>query len=314
MPKRASATKRSSTTAVHFLLVFMITALLFNGGCSRNKGVKEYLPEFSRGKLINAALLIPYINASQRAGELSLEAFHERIADVLENDCKGLKLLTADAPETRALMATLAAYLKDRDIIGFSETARSAGITSIVTGKIAEVAVDARSRGFWWLTDTNYFLMVQVDTTIYDVETGARTVDMSLTKEVSIDGLEYDAMVLGQQAELTDVDKLLDKLAEDSAERSCKALREQPWIGFITAVDKDRVTLVPGAAAGVKVGMKLHIYNSGTLLDGAMGHRYFVPGLQTAAIEVVSVAPDTAQARIITGSMVSLGDSVRLLD
>ena len=314
MPNRSSARKWSSRIAVRFLFVFMITALLLTAGCSRNKGVKEYLPDFSRGKLINGALLIPYINASQRAGGLSLEAFHEKIADVLQNDCKGLKLLTADDPGTRALMAKLAAYLNNGDIIGFSETARSAGIASIVTGRIAEVAADARSRGLWLLRDTNYYLTVQVDTTIYDVETGARTIDVSLTEEVSIDGLEYDAMVLGQPAELTHVDKLLDELAEDSAERSCKALREQPWIGFITAVDKDQVTLVPGGKAGLKTGMKLHIYNSGTLLDGAMGHRYFIPGLQSAAIEIISVNPDTAQARIITGSMVSPGDSVRLLD
>jgi hypothetical protein len=296
------------------LPLVLLTLVLSAGGCARKNTVKAYLPDFERGRLVNTALLIPYINASQRAGGQELDAFHERIIDELRNDCKGLRLLTTNAPGMKELLPRLAAALSERDVVGFSEAARMAGIASIVTGRIAEVAADERSWGFWLLRDTNYYLTVQVDTTIFDVETGSKKLDASLTEEIGIDGLEYDAMVLGQSTELSDVDKLLDELAEDSAARACKALSKQPWIGFVTAIDKEQVTLVPGEAAGLKAGMKLHIYDSGTVVDGAMGYRYFVPGLKNAEIEITSVGPASAQARILSGKMIAPGDSVRLLD
>ena len=297
--------------------VLIVAVLLICTGCgmfSNKKAIKAVMPEFDRGRLTNTALLIPYINASQRAGGLDLRSFHQKIITVLKNDCKGLRLLAPEDPEAAKLMARLAAYLNNGDIVGFSESARAEGISAIVTGRIADVAADKRSWGLWWLADTNYYLAMQVDTTIYDVETGAKTIDDALTKEIKIDGLEYDAITMGQPADLTHIDALLDELATDSAERACKVLRNQPWIGYVTAVDGNRVTLVPGSEAGVAAGMKLHIFNSGTLLDGAMGYRYFVPGLETAAIEVVSVVPGKAVARILNGSLVAAGDSVRLLD
>ena len=320
MPNRTRALFRPEMVAARHLGVLMITVLLLTTGCgmfsdrrTNRQVIKASLPDFDRGSLINRALFFPYENASQRVGGLNLHAFHQKIITILQNDCKGLKLLTADDPAAAALMARLAGYLSAGDSIGFSEAARGAGIAAMVTGRIADVAAEERSWGIWWFTNNDYYLNVQVDTTIYDVETGAKTIDVSLSEDIKIDGLEYDAMTIGQTDDIAEVEKLLDELAKDSAERACKALSKQPWIGFVTAVDKDRVTFVPGSAAGLTAGMKLNIYGSGTLLEGANGKPYFVPGLQRAGIEVVSVAPDQAYARILSGSMVAQGDSVRLI-
>ncbi|MFH1980710.1 MAG: hypothetical protein ABIL58_02585 [Pseudomonadota bacterium] len=303
-----------------YLGVIIVTMAVLTTGCgmfsdkrANRQVIKATLPDFDRGKLTNTALFFPYENATQRVGGMNLQAFHQKIVTILRNDCKKLKLITSDDPKAAALMARLAGFLRAGDSIGFSEAARASGIAAMITGRIADVATEERSWGIWWFTSNNYYLNVQVDTSVYDVETGAKTVDVSLTEELKIDGLEYDAMTMGQSSDLTEVDKLLDELAKESAQRACQALNKQPWIGFVTAVDKDRVTLVPGSAAGLTTGMKLHIYGSGTLLDGNMGQPYFVPGLQRAAIEVVSVEPDRAFARILSGSMVALGDSVRRL-
>jgi len=298
----------------------MIAVLALTAGCGmfsdsriNRQIIKATLPEFDRGRLINTALFFPYKNTSQRVGGLNLNAFHQKLITTIQHDCKGLRLLTADDPAAAALMARLAGFLRAGDSIGFSEAARDAGIAAMITGRIADVAAEERSWGIWWFTNNDYYLSVSVDTTIYDVETGAKTLDVSLSEDIEIDGLQYDAMTIGQTDDIAEVGKLLDELAKNSAERACKTLNKQPWIGFVTTVDKDRVAFVPGSAAGLHAGMKLNIYGSGTLLEGANGQPYFVPGLQKAEIEVVSVTPAQTYARVLSGSMVSQGDSVRLL-
>lgn len=314
MPNHIRPTARPRCRSWKCVFIAIAAAALAVSGCSNRNAIKAELPDFDRDGLVNTALFIPYENASQRYGGLNMAAFHREVIAVIQDECDDLTLLTPDDPAGAALMQRLAGLLDAGDPIAFSETARRAGLSAIITGRIAEVATDERSWGFWVFTDSDYYLTAQVDTRIFDVETGAKTMDTSLTEDIEIDGLDYDAMTMGQGSDLVKADKLLMDLAEDSGEKICKVLNRQPWIGYVITVDGDRVTLVPGGDAGLTAGMTLHIFAGGTLLEGGMDQRYFVPGLQTATIEVEAVSPGQAQARIVDGAMVSPGDSVRLLD
>jgi hypothetical protein len=106
----------------------------------------------------------------------------------------------------------------------------------------------------------------------------------------------------------------MTSLAKDAADRSCKALRNLPFISYIVSAENGLAVLPSGTESGIFRGQVLDVYNSGQLFEGKRGQRYFIPGLKTGTIKVTTSSPGRAEASIVTGDDVQAGYSVRITD
>ena len=99
---------------------------------------------------------------------------------------------------------------------------------------------------------------------------------------------------------------LSDMLAEIGAD-ICDALLDQPWSGFVTAVDGEKIVISAGSRAGLKSGVRLNVFDSTRTIEGVDGQRFFLPGSILRQIEIVAVAEDRSEARQIGGGPVKMG-------
>ena len=94
-------------------------------------------------------------------------------------------------------------------------------------------------------------------------------------------------------------------------DRICEVSEIQNWTGFITAVEREKITISTGGPVGLEEGDVLQVFDSGMVLEGVDGQRFIVPGRKSAEIEIVAVTEDQAEAVRSPGQEIDVGDFVR---
>ena len=107
------------------------------------------------------------------------------------------------------------------------------------------------------------------------------------------------------------LNETLSKLLADIGSEICHTVKDQPWTGFITKADADRISISSGTEVGLKVGDVLEVYDSSRIIEGVGGQRFITPGLQIGEVEIVTTTMNTSETRLISGKDIIKGSTVR---
>ena len=147
---------------------------------------------------------------------------------------------------------------------------------------------------------------------VYDTETGSKLLDENYIHEIEVE--EMDAQTIREKKEINTpgILEAIEEIGEEMASNTCDVIGEEPWKGFIVAVNGDTVTLSSGQKAGLKTGQRLNVYSRGDIIEGKDGRRFFLPGMKTGEIKIVSVLADQSEAVSVSGETPTRGASVRV--
>ncbi len=147
---------------------------------------------------------------------------------------------------------------------------------------------------------------------VYDTQTGAKFLDESFTYESEIDGQVFESIKAKKIKDITALKNALTHIAEAMGEKICDTVGVLPWKGYIVSIANDKIIISAGRRAGLLRGDVLEVYESGKIIQGKDGQRFFLPGLKTGEIKITAVYPDKAHAVSVAGDKIKTGSSVRI--
>jgi hypothetical protein len=200
------------------------------------------------------------------------------------------------------------------DNFDLAKTGRRLGLNAVVTGALINITPDNKRKGILWLKDTHYYVQVQFAVQVYDTETAAKLLDESFAHEVEVDETDLESVQTDSGIRASIMDEAFRTIAEKMGEKICNAIVLQPWKGFISSVDADRIMINSGEKAGLKTGELFDVFDNSGIFKGAGGQRFFIPGLKIGEIKVTTVHPDTAEAVLVSGHDIRAGFSIRTKD
>ena len=313
---------RQSLTFVTVLLGFVSLVYM---GCSYRKTVDKTTKtvtkttqkirrniRFSDDDLQRIAAVIGFENKSLYRAKDFTSLFRKGIPEYLNNECDDV---TAANPDT------------DNDIEGFQQLpmlengevdnfalaliGRQLGLNAIVTGSLDDIGILDELRGMIW-KDTHHLIQILASIEVYDTESGSKILDESFSRKVEIEELDYELMRSQGKMILPDLNETLKDLLAEIGEAICWAIEDQPWNGFVVAVEEDTVTLSAGSVAGLAPGDEFDVFDTSRVLQGVSGQRFFVHGQKIGEIKITEVESDKARAVMITNRGIKPGSSVRV--
>ncbi len=315
MRKTKKFLSRMSTSA---LLPLMLLIMATATGCATYddrdpRPPKLSLPEFSSAGMSNKVALALFDNRTPLRFEEVEHSFFLPLKNQITDDCDSIVLYTPyDSGFPEALLeSTLATAKNDIDNMAIAKTGRTLGLSAVITGRLDNISGFEREKGFWLFKENQHYQKIMIRVAVYDVETGAKFLSENYSEEIEISDTEFKALTTGTVENSPVVMKTFRELSEDIADDVCELLADTPWIGFVTRVDNQVVTLSSGADVGLAPGKKLELYNSDKTLPGLHGNRFYVPGIQSGEIEIIEVNPHSARARLLPESTAAPGYAVR---
>jgi hypothetical protein len=198
------------------------------------------------------------------------------------------------------------------DSFGLGAFGRPRGLEYVVVGTLNGLAFRDEKKGFWLWKGTRYTLRVTMRLEIVDSATGTKLLDEPFANEVELDENRYEILKAAPVPPLAEISQPLERILRDAAKRTCAALKERPWQGFVTEAGNGRLVLSTGSAAGLAAGTRLEVFGPGQLMQSKDGQRFLKPGAKVGEAEVASVAADRAEARLARPQPNLAGGVVRL--
>lgn len=256
--------------------------------------------------------IIDFENNSLRETADFQNIFHNGLPDYLNTNCEGIRV---DGPESGSLLALIRETPKlesgQRDFYSMALIGRQLGLNAIVTGSLEDIRVIDELQGILWTKDTHHFVEVNIRVEVNDTRTATKLLDYTFVHEVEIEELDYQMIQQNARLRMPALNETLNKLLADIGSEICHIVKDQPWTGFITKAEKDRFSISSGSEIGLAVGTVLEVYDSSRIIEGVGGQRFFTPGLQIGEIEIVSITPNTSEARLVSGKNIPQGSTVR---
>jgi hypothetical protein len=267
---------------------------------------------FSDDDLQRMAAVIGFENKSlYRAKDFAL-LFRKGIPEYLNNECDDVTIAHPDASENVQGFQQLP-MLENGQVDNFALAliGRQLGLNAVVTGSLDDIGILDELRGMIW-KDTHHLIQILVSVEVYDTESGSKILDESFSRKVEIEGLDYELMRSEGKMILPDLNETLTDLLAEIGEAICWAIEDQPWNGFVIAVDDDTITLSSGSISGLSPGDELDVFDTSRVLKGVSGQRFFVHGQKIGEIKITEVESDKARAVVITNRGIKAGSSVRV--
>ena len=267
---------------------------------------------FSDDDLQRIAAVIGFENKSLYRSQDFALLFRKGIPEYLNNECDDVTVADSDDSENLKGFKKLP-MLPSGQIDNFSLAiiGRELGLNAVVTGSLDDISLLDELRGMVW-KDTHHLIQILVGVEIYDTETGAKILYQSFSRKVEIDEVDYELMRSEGKMILPDMNETLSDLIKEMGEAICWAIEDQPWNGFIIAVDGDKIILSSGSRSGLEPGDEFEVFDTSRILEGRNGQRFFYHGQKTGEIRIVDVEPDKAQAVIVSDEGIKTGNSVRV--
>ena len=198
------------------------------------------------------------------------------------------------------------------DNFKLAQQSRLMGLNAVVIGGLDDISGRKELKGILWYRDTLAYLQIQATVIIYTSETGAKLLDRSIIREIEVDETDLDQLKKGRLQLTEELTEAMTKVAREMGQEICYVLSSQPWRGYVTAVNSDKVTLSSGQRVGLKVGHYLEVYDSSEIVSGGDGDQFFMPGSNIGRIKIEIVYPETAEGIIIEDNGISIGSSVMI--
>ncbi|GBC62768.1 hypothetical protein DENIS_3745 [Desulfonema ishimotonii] len=287
-------------------------------GCTAVSAVKEKTREIAdvvtfSDHHIKKVGIAPFDNRTFISSQDFETIFHSRFIETLADECPDvLWIKPGDAAYPPELMELPREELSGRlDNLGLAKLGKTLGLNTIVVVRAVEVDAEEKEKGILFLRDTRYFGTAQISVAAYNVGTGAKLLDESLSREAEVDGAEFDAIEAGDESGVYELSDVLEELAVNAGEKLCKAVEAQRWEGYVHAVEGDRITLSFGREAGLRAGEVLAVYDESEILENKFGQRFFIPGEKVGEIKITEIFVGKARATAISDNGIRPGSLVR---
>lgn len=304
--------------------IFLVAVL---PGCSVNKAVEKTSRTiqktsrkiarevaFSGNDFKRVVALGSYQNgASVREAEFQA-LMTDQLPDFLFNDCGDGLIRAAEIPEHAGLFKEPPRLASGQvDAYALAIIGRQFGINAVIFSSVENLRLIEELHGILF-KDKVHFVQLVVRVEIYQSLTASKIMDTIYRREVPIDEDEYAEYSRNQQSlpgQSPQIREAFIDMIGEIGEDICEAIPEEPWSGFVTAVDGDRVVISAGTLVGLEAGTELSVLDSTRTLQGADGQRYFLPGADVARIRIVELTDVRAEAVRIDGEPIKVGSSVR---
>jgi hypothetical protein len=235
--------------------------------------------------------------------------FRQVLSEYLRKECREALL-----DETAGAIMKSPPRLASGQIDGFSLAmmGRPRGVNFFVIGSLTDARFLDEKTGFWWWKKTRYRLRVALRLEIVDSASGTKAFDESLWEESIVDEMRYEELKEAGDIPLAEIAPVAGRLLQEAGPKTCEVLRSQPWQGFVTSVDRNRLTLSAGSAVGLAPGSVLEVFDKGRVVENKTGERFLSPGEKIGEARVESVAADRAEAVLNQPAPAAAGGTVRL--
>jgi len=304
-------------TGIHFICVSCSTS--YNETVDKTekkiaKTTKKFARKirFSDDDLQRMAAVIGFENKSLYHSQDFTLLFRKGIPEYLNNECDDVTVANSnDGEDLKGFKKLPVLPSGEIDNFALAIIGRELGLNSVVTGSLDDIGMLDELRGMVW-KDTYHLIQILVSVEVYDTETGAKILDQSFSRKVEIEETDYMLMQSEGKLILPDMNETLSDLIKEMGETICWAIEDQPWNGFIIAVDGDKIILSSGSRSGLEPGDEFEVFDTSRILEGRNGQRFFYHGQKTGEIRIVDVEPNNAQAVIVSDKGIKMGNSVRV--
>jgi hypothetical protein len=267
---------------------------------------------FSDDDLQRIAAVVGFENKSLFRAQDFTQLFRKGIPEYLNSECDDVSVVQSSADENMIGLEQLP-RLENGEVDNFSLVliGRQLGLNAIVTGSLDDIGILDELRGMIW-KDTHHLIQILVSIEVYDTESGGKILDESFSRKVEIEDLDYELMRSEGKLMLPDLNETLTDLLAEIGETICWAIEDQPWNGFVIAVEDDTINISSGSAAGLSPGDEFNVFDTSRVLKGVSGQQFFVRGQKIGEIKITEVEPNKARAVIITNRGIKPGSSIRV--
>lgn len=265
--------------------------------------------------LIRSIGIFNFENNSLRDSWEFQKIFHKGLPEYINETCKGVFV---SPPESGSLLYMLKKPPKletgINDNYSLAILGRKLGLNAIITGSLEDIRILDELRGVWLTKDTHHMVQVFIRVEVCDTRTATKLLDETFTRQIEIDDIEYQIIQESDKIELPQLNETLNKLLTDVGDSICDTVKDQPWAGYITRIENEKLIISSGTRTGLKLGDVLEVYESDRIIQGVGGQRFFTPGLKIGEIEIVAITENQTQAVVITADEIKVGSTVQRKD
>ena len=298
----------------------LVLLLIVAGGCSKWSGggpslpsaVKE--PASAYDKRLKKKIGVVPFRMESIFGDPMLEGlFQDNLLQAIQEECAEILFIRPGDgafPEALVSLPLLASGAVDN--YSLAMTGRRFGLNAVLVGKITSINVDEKTKGFWILRSSHYYVQVETLIELYDTSTATKIFDRTLSHKMEVEEPDVELIRANNRIEPYFIEPSLAEIIDDVKDNICKAIERQAWKSYIAAADAADILMAAGSRSNVQAGDIFEVYDSRQAIEGYGGHRYLPPGPKVGEIEVKAVSEDTARAVPVSGSGFQEGQGLRL--
>jgi hypothetical protein len=303
----------------HIICLVFILPLLVSG-CASVSTVIEKTKEVN----------VPFISSDsilkKKVGMIHIESDHgvrgdgisrlleDQVAVYLSTKCNDILLVSAKDAHAPGFLSK--PWMKDDsddlDNRLMAETGRENGFNALVVAKIADVIVEEKRSGFIWFKDRRETARIRIQVDVYGTRTGAKILFESVVRDIEIEPGEKQLIEEGYFSKVERSTETVSDMAKTAGKKICKSMAEEPWKGFIVAVEDKKAVISSGSDVGIKVGDLFEVKDVQGVVEGPGGIRYQIPGTMIDEIEITAVSPGRSMGVSVSGKAVEVGNTIQV--
>jgi hypothetical protein len=294
-----------------------LAILMAFSGCGTYKAVEKSTKKMVREFWTNgdAPKKTLVITAFENRSGLTLahfsDTFAARIAELIGQDCPGVRVITPASKDFPADLTTLPGDAQGKIAhLDLARIGRSLGINQIMVGRLVSVLVTEKRHGMLWWKSVQPWIKIHIAVSVYSTETGAKILDDDYHQERQVEDVDVSVIRAGN-SQVPALEEGLQVLSAHIAEAVCDAVSSQPWKGYVIGKTGDTVQISSGSAVGLKQDMVLDVFDSGQVIQAAAG-TYFLPGIRIGTLRITQVQENRSDATVVEGQGIKAECSVRV--
>ncbi|MCB2190844.1 MAG: hypothetical protein KQI62_04720 [Deltaproteobacteria bacterium] len=174
--------------------------------------------------------------------------------------------------------------------------ARSLGLNTVLSGAVVNLSMQYDKTGIYGFRENEPFALMELDLKLIDVATGVLLAETTLSIRTELTETQASNIRLGQPYPPKVVDKLQGELVSPAMRWISQNISAQAWVGFILAVEGERIKVTVGRDTGLSLGSQLTVYAKGEAIKSGSGRILYMPGPVVGRIKLVKFEPRTAWA------------------
>lgn len=287
-----------------FSLFVILMLILFIKGCSINRIIKKQNTGLTKNILITS-----FENQTFYDNYSINRKFQKTFVNAIKDTCPNILLTSSDNTEFSDNLPRLAN--NDIDNFTLAEIGRQLGVNAIITGALKNISSNKKEKGMWWFRKTRNFTQIQFNVEVYDTQTATKLIDTFINREVEIEESESTTIALKKNDELPAVNNALFEILYEIGENIGEAVYALPWKGYIKSITNNSIIISSGEKAGLAPGDIMEVFGNQTIFEGQNGHHFSGYGHKTGEIQIIKVYPESAEASLVSGNLLKIGNYIK---